>query len=137
MSEACPCCSSKPFAQCCEPYLKGDLEAPTPEALMRSRYTAFALQDMDYVRATTDPQTVLKMDVEASREWAESSEFVRLEVLQSSSEGNKGAVEFKAHFKTADGQTHVHHEFSKFRKQAGIWYFRDGRVVAPPPANPS
>ena len=100
---------------------------------MRSRYSAFAIKNMDYVRATTDPQMVLTLDLEASREWAEGAEFTKLEILRSTDEGNKGIVEFKAHFKLLkDGSEQVHHELSKFRKQAGVWYFRDGRVIPNP-----
>ena len=99
---------------------------------MRSRYSAFATKNMDYVRATTDPQMILSLDLEASREWAESAEFFKLEILRSTDEGNKGIVEFKAHFRLKEGGEQVHHELSKFRKQAGTWYFRDGRVIPNP-----
>jgi SEC-C motif domain protein len=100
---------------------------------MRSRYTAFALKEMDYVAETTDPQTVVALDMAASKEWAETAEFYKLEVLRSTDEGNKGVVEFKAHFRLLkDGSAQVHHEVAKFRKRAGVWYFRDGRVIANP-----
>jgi SEC-C motif-containing protein len=102
---------------------------------MRSRYTAYVTKNIDYVTATTDPQRALEIDVEAARAWAEESEFFKLEVLNSASEGNKGTVEFKAHFRDGAGVVHVHHELSKFRKQGGVWYFRDGKVF--PPVNPS
>ena len=98
---------------------------------MRSRYTAFALNNIDYVVATTDPQTILSFDMEATKEWADTSEFFKLEVLRSSCEGNKGIVEFKAHFRLKDGTAQIHHEISKFRKQAGVWYFREGKLITP------
>lgn len=97
---------------------------------MRSRYTAFTLRNMDYVQATTDPQTRMTFDLPTTREWAENSEFFKLEVLRSSAEGNKGMVEFRAHFRMNDGTEKIHHELSKFRKQAGLWYFRDGKVLS-------
>ncbi len=54
------CGSGRPFAHCCDPYLKGIARrvdggnkfAPTAEALMRSRYTAFVIGDIDYLLAT-------------------------------------------------------------------------------------
>jgi SEC-C motif-containing protein len=46
--------------------------------------------------------------------------------------GNKGMVEFKAHFKTLGQEPQVHHELSKFRKQSGVWYFRDGKTLKSP-----
>ena len=64
----------------------------------------------------------------------DGASFSKLEVLKSSMEGTKGLVEFKAHFKMAEPPSEeVHHEVSRFRKQAGVWYFREGRVVPPPP----
>ncbi|MGB3790202.1 MAG: YchJ family metal-binding protein [Phormidesmis sp.] len=60
MSKPCMCGSGRPFAHCCDPYLKGIARrvdggnkfAPTAEALMRSRYTAFVIGDIDYLLAT-------------------------------------------------------------------------------------
>ena len=52
MDNPCPCGSNKPFAQCCEPYLQGKAIAPTPEALMRSRYSAYAMHQFDYIENT-------------------------------------------------------------------------------------
>jgi Uncharacterized protein conserved in bacteria len=53
---ACPCGSVLPFAECCGRYLAG-VAAPTAEALMRSRYTAFTRQDEAHLLATWHPDT--------------------------------------------------------------------------------
>jgi SEC-C motif-containing protein len=59
----CPCGRSDakgrvfPFAQCCGPFLSGAQHAPDAEALMRSRYTAFVLQEAGYLLATWHPRT--------------------------------------------------------------------------------
>ncbi|PKN22360.1 MAG: hypothetical protein CVU68_04410, partial [Deltaproteobacteria bacterium HGW-Deltaproteobacteria-3] len=45
----CPCGNGLKFAECCGPFLEGSRPAPTAEALMRSRYTAFAVQDVPYI----------------------------------------------------------------------------------------
>lgn len=133
MSTKCPCGSGKAFSECCERLHKGE-PATSPEELMRSRFAAFAVKNIDYVRNTTDPQALSEFDEAGTKEWAEKSEFFKLEILSASNEGNKGTVEFKAHFRT-EGKEHVHHEISKFRKHQGTWYFRDGRVIIPnPPA---
>jgi len=123
----CPCGTGKEFEKCCQPFIEGDKTPSTPEELMRSRYTAFCQQKMEYITKTTDPQALGDYDMKANEEWARNSQFLKLEVLQSSQDGNKGMVEFKATFKTGEGVEETHHEISKFRKQAGIWYFRDGR----------
>jgi SEC-C motif-containing protein len=130
----CPCGSSKELKQCCELIIEGKKAASSPEELMRSRYTAFATHKFEYLVQTTDPQTRMQMDMKANEEWARSSKFSKLEILNSSEDGNKGLVEFKATYQTGEEPQQVHHEFSKFRKQAGVWYFREGRVKAP--ANP-
>ena len=94
---------------------------------MRSRYSAFAKNQMEYLRETTDPQTLDKIDEEANQEWADRAKFLRLEILNASENGTKGTVEFKA-FYSVDDEEYVHHEVSTFRKQAGEWFFKSGKV---------
>lgn len=96
---------------------------------MRSRYSAFVKNDMSYLQETTDPQTLGKIDEEANREWAERAQFQKLEILNSEESGNKGLVEFKA-FYAIDGEDYIHHEVSTFRKQAGQWFFKSGKIKA-------
>lgn len=123
----CPCGTGQNYETCCGPFHEGVVPAPTAEKLMRSRYTAFALKKMDYVERTTDPQTRMKFDFKANARWAETGQFQRLEILSASEDGNKGFVEFRAHYLWEDG-VRVHHEKSRFRKQEGIWYYREGKV---------
>jgi SEC-C motif-containing protein len=123
----CPCGTGKEIENCCQPFIDGEEFPTTPEQLMRSRYTAFCQQNMDYIEETTDPQTRGDYDMKANADWAKNSKFLKLEVLNSSQEGNKGTVEFKAWYRTGDGPEELHHELSKFRKQAGVWYFRDAK----------
>lgn len=126
----CPCGSGQALVKCCQPLIEGAQEATSAEALMRSRYTAFCLKKLDYIVESTDPQTRFTIDLEATRQWAEA-QFLKLQILNSREEGNKGVVEFKAHFKFGSGDEEVHHEIAKFRKQKGQWFFHDGRIVAP------
>jgi SEC-C motif-containing protein len=126
----CYCDSEKSFQDCCEPLLQGQEEAATAVALMRSRYTAFKLKNLEYILATTDPQAVAEINHQANQEWSENSEFTKLIVISASEEKIKATVEFKAYYQTRDGAEHIHHEISKFRKHSGVWYFRDGKVVA-------
>ncbi|MDX1560486.1 MAG: YchJ family metal-binding protein, partial [Marinobacter sp.] len=49
--QSCPCGSGKPYLECCRPFHQGD-PAPSPEALMRSRYAAFVLNLPDYLQTT-------------------------------------------------------------------------------------
>ncbi|MEN0057580.1 MAG: YchJ family metal-binding protein [Bdellovibrio sp.] len=126
----CPCGSELDYTKCCGLYHAGQASAPTAEALMRSRYSAFAKNQMQYLRDTTDPQTIDQIDEDANQEWADRAQFLKLEILNAEEKGTKGLVEFKA-FYTVDNEEYVHHEVSTFRKQAGEWLFKSGKVKAP------
>lgn len=123
----CPCGTEKTYETCCGPFHSGDESPATAEQLMRSRYCAFLKNEYDYLEETLDPQTSSDFDNEGNRAWGESVELFQLEILRAEESGTKAVVEFKAHFKL-DGVEHIHHEVSKFRKQAGVWYFREGKV---------
>lgn len=128
-------CGLKEYEQCCGRFLEnegyGDGDSPeTPEELMRSRYSAYVLKKFPYIIQTTDPQTRNQIDHKANEQWANETEFLKLEIISSSQEKNKGTVEFKAHFKNSTEES-IHHELSKFRRSEGLWYFRDGKSVPP------
>ncbi len=55
MSERCPCGTGRPYAACCAPFHRGEREAPDAEALMRSRYAAFARRELEYLWRTLHP----------------------------------------------------------------------------------
>ena len=57
MKNSCYCGSGNSFSDCCEPFVKGIKNAPTAEKLMRSRYSAYASQEADYLFATTHIST--------------------------------------------------------------------------------
>jgi len=125
----CPCrqkdAHHKSYAECCAPYIEDGRPAPTPETLMRSRYTAFALGRIDHLVDTLAPGTRDDFDRKAITHWSRSSEWLGLDIL-STEEGQAGDetgyVEFVAHF-INDGQRHAHRERSLFRKEDGRWYF--------------
>jgi len=93
----CPCGSSKEYAKCCEPFIKGKSKAPTAEALMRSRYTAFAVGELDYVLQTHHLETRGELDIEGVRSWALNSQWQGLEILSTeagTANDQEGKVEF-------------------------------------------
>ena len=95
----CPCGSGKSFSACCEPYLTGAADAPTAEALMRSRYTAYTLNKTAYIESSHDPETRDSLDLEATGRWAGESEWLGLKILRTEAGGKKddrGIVEFEA-----------------------------------------
>jgi SEC-C motif-containing protein len=126
--ETCPCQSGKSFAECCGPYLSGAALPPTAEALMRSRYAAFATHNADYLEETLLPGTRADFDRAAALEWATSSEWKGLQIRSTEAGGagdSEGWVEFVAVF-NQNGQDQVHHETGHFEKQDGRWYYVDG-----------
>ena len=125
----CPCQSGKAFAQCCGPILDGKRSADTPETLMRARYTAYTRVNMEFIEQTHDPENKADIDMDASREWAESTNWTGLEVLETTGGGpddEQGTVLFQATFEK-DGETEYHNELSLFTRRNGQWYFTDGQ----------
>ena len=131
----CPCGSGRAFELCCEPYLLGRLPAPTAEALMRSRYTAYTLCSIDYLYQTSGPHVRREFDAEGSKRWAESAEWTGLEVLATEGGGEQdetGTIEFVAHYAIKE-KPFEHHEKAQFAKVNGKWFFIDGEMIGPEP----
>jgi len=123
----CYCNSKNEFQNCCERIIKKVHHANSPEQLMRSRYTAFALKNFDYLLATHDPKTKADFDLKSNQSWANSVEFTKLEIIKSTADQNKGTVEFKAYYTEIQSKKNfIHHELSQFRKENNIWYFVSG-----------
>ncbi len=133
----CPCRSGKTFDACCGPYLAG-LPAPTAEALMRSRYSAYAVRNIDYLHDTLQPETRGDFARAEAETWADNSLWTGLEIR--STEGGQpgdtdGLVEFVARF-TMNDKPLTHHETSRFIHQDGRWYYVDGVLGARPRSGP-
>ena len=124
----CPCCSGKPYAECCAPYHQGTAHAPTAEALMRSRYSAFARSEIGYIVRTVHPSARHEVNEDDIRNWSERSEWLNLHIASTEKGGpddTEGVVEFIAKYKD-QGQLQVYHEVGTFQKEDGLWYFVDG-----------
>ena len=85
----CPCGSGDALGECCGRYHAG-MAAPSAELLMRSRYSAYVLGLVDYLRATTLPTQQDELDVEGMRRWSLESTWLGLEVNESSVLGVTG-----------------------------------------------
>ena len=122
----CPCGSSKPYSNCCEPIHNDPTQAHTPEELMRSRYCAHEKKLVDFVVNTYHPSCHAE---EQRAEIAESieSNWCGLEVISSedSTNENEGFVTFKAYFEL-DGQQYSLEERSRFIKESDQWFYIDG-----------
>lgn len=127
----CPCGRGKPLAACCGPLLAGTQAPATAEDLMRSRYTAFATGNVDYIFKTHDPDTVAQIDKGATARWAKESKWLALEVLKTEGGGegeSAGFVDFVARYSTGPLTTE-HRERAVFKKRDGRWMFVDGAPI--------
>ncbi|MFE7799987.1 YchJ family protein [Nocardia sp. NPDC057440] len=126
-TEVCPCKRGEPFEQCCGPVLAGERPAATAEALMRSRYTAFAIGDTEYLRRSWHSSTrPADLELDPGQRW------LFLEIVRTERGGpfdDVGVVEFRAHYR-ADGARGSLHEVSRFRREDGAWVYLDG-VIEP------
>jgi SEC-C motif domain protein len=115
-SERCPCSSGLTYVECCG-LLHAGAAAPTAEALMRSRYSAFVLLDAEYLlqtwHASTRPSS---LELDASTRW------IGLRVLGRTRGGppdREGTVEFDAAYRGGS-----QHENSAFIREGGRWFYR-------------
>lgn len=122
----CPCRGAADallFAACCGRYHAGPLHllAPTAEALMRSRYSAFVLDAFGYLLATwhtsTRPESLMPNPAGSSR--------LGLEVRRHTVIGaDHATVEFVARHKLG-GRAERLHEVSRFLREDGRWFYVD------------
>lgn len=125
----CYCGTSLKFSDCCEPIIQGNKKANSAEQLMRSRYSAFATQAVDYLKKSLAPESRSDFDEASTKKWAQQAEWLGLEILSTEkgmANDSKGTVEFMAKYKM-EGEVLEHHEVSQFRKSdSGDWFFIDG-----------
>ena len=129
----CPCQSGKEYEACCGPIIKGERAADTAEALMRSRYTAFAKGEVGYLEHSLHPDHRGDYDPAATRHWADNSEWLKLEIIDVKDGGvsdDRGTIEFIATFRQND-VTHDHREVAEFERLNGRWYYTDGKLATP------
>lgn len=125
----CPCGSKKDYPVCCEPIIRGEEKAKTAEQLMRARYSAYSKIELEFVESSHDPKTRDQLDMDANRQWAESTKWLGLEIVETKDglEGDaKGYVQFVAKYDSGNGEEE-HHEFSEFSQKDGNWYFVDSK----------
>ncbi|WP_370256044.1 YchJ family protein [Streptomyces sp. V4I8] len=120
---ACPCRLSEPYDKCCGRYHFGAGAAPTAEALMRARYSAFVQQDEAYLLGTWHPRTrPARVDFDPGMRWT------GLEILDTSDGSafhSTGTVTFRASFRGGSL-----HERSRFERVDGAWVYVDGEFLS-------
>jgi SEC-C motif domain protein len=129
----CPCFSGERYAACCAPLHRGEREASSPEALMRSRYAAFALGLGEYLVRTLAadhpdrglPHAAFVQELSRAHE---RKRFMGLRILHAVTSGSAGEVMFHARiFEKGADQSFV--ELSQFARESGGWRYRSGIVI--------
>ncbi len=126
---ACPCGRATAYDGCCGPLLRNERAADTAEELMRSRYAAYALGDVDHLFRTWHPRTRPRdLTLDPTLSW------VGLEVLGAHGGGPQdaeGTVSFRARWvrQGPHEETGTLAEHSRFARRAGRWVYVDGDVT--------
>lgn len=127
MSENCPCCSGLQYSLCCGRYLSGEEIPASPEALMRSRYTAYSRHDVDYLLATWHST---HRSAELRQALSENASLTRWQGLnivacEAGSHVNEAYVTFFARYVENERSGAVY-ERSRFVREDQRWYYIDG-----------
>lgn len=129
----CPCGSSNTYEQCCGLYIDQKELPQTPEQLMRSRYTAYSMGKIDYIRKTMKGKALIGFNEQEAQQWATRITWLGLEVTEAKpTSSDIGFVEFIARFRE-QGQVQIIHELSEFHREHGFWFYVSG-VNKPIPA---
>lgn len=124
---ACPCSPDRDYAACCAP-LHAGAPAADAAALMRSRYSAYALGLHGYVldtwHASTRP-TAIEPD--------EAVRWLGLDVREQVADGDTAEVEFVARWRAGGARAQRLHERSRFVREDGRWFYVDGTFLGRPP----
>ena len=132
----CPCGSKAYYIDCCELYLQNKAIAPTAEALMRSRYSAYCKGNVDYLIQTQYPKRRKKTDRQMLLKTITNTKWIGLTILKTQNGGvndRRGIVEFVAQYRGLQLTDKVYqlHEQSRFIKEDSIWFYQDGNSLPP------
>ena len=129
MSQAdnCPCGSQLKYADCCQRLHLGKAKASNAEQLMRSRYSAFVQQNIDYLIDTLHPTQRQTDDREVLQQTCQNTRWLGLQIVKSQDKKDTAKVEFVAFYEDSPiGQLH---ERSNFVLEAGLWFYLDGEFL--------
>ena len=139
---ACPCCSGLDYAVCCQPFHQGTALPPTAEALMRSRYAAFARKQVDYLVATLHPQHTDHQGGEAVKrslkKMCNRCTFPKLTILLTTPEDPQGRATVTFDAVLLEGARDVGFvERSVFERVDGGWRYVSGQMLPRQTADPN
>ena len=120
--DLCPCASGQSYSGCCGRWHDGEA-APTAEALMRSRYSAFVLCNESYLLQTWhDSKRPSRIEFDANQKW------LGLKIVSAQAGEHSAVVEFIARYRIGGASAARLHERSRFVLEAGRWLYVDGEL---------
>ncbi len=122
----CPCGSGQSFGLCCSPIIAG-AAAATPEALMRSRYTAYVIGALDHVAATHAAEVRDDFNRAEAERLSRSCIFQGIDIRKATQSADRGQVDFVLRF-NRDGKDMIQVELADFRKEHGRWLYAGGKL---------
>jgi len=126
----CYCNSNKLFNECCKPIILGKQIAKTAEILMRSRYSAYVVANVNFLLNSHHPLTRPTSVRKSILKWTKSVHWLGLEIIAKQNgleKDSKGYVEFKASFMNK-GNVECIHENSYFVKNNNQWFYKSGTL---------
>lgn len=127
----CPCGSTKNYELCCEPIIHQKKLATTAESLMRARYSAYVMHEIQFITdSCLADNTSVAIDMQETERWSKESTWEGLQILgveKGQETDSEGIVEFKATY-SRGGLKDVHQEKASFIKSKGKWLYKDGIV---------
>ena len=128
INKLCPCGSNRNFNDCCELIINSKREAITCQELMRSRYIAFTMANVEYLMRSHHSTTRPIKEQQRIKKWAQSVQWLGLVILNSEKgevDDTIGYVEFRALY-LEDGQMQEIHERSLFKRENHQWVYVSG-----------
>ncbi len=147
LNKKCFCGSIKSFSACCQPLIIKEKQSLTPEQLMRSRFSAYATGNSQYIYDTYAKSSQVSQSIKEISEWSEACTWIALQIHSINNnelidnESAEQFVEFSAIYIT-DGVLCELRENSRFileipqpentqtnDKQDLEWRYIDGDIV--------
>ena len=123
----CFCGNELTFEECCQPIISDKIDPQNAEQLMRSRFTAYAIEDYQYILQTYASSQRSKLTIKGIADSAQDTQWLSLQVLAHHSQENTAQVEFKAFYQVVNSY-YVMHELSDFIFEAGKWLYTNGAI---------
>lgn len=132
---SCYCGLSEDFEQCCAKFIVDAEYAPTPERLMRSRYSAYATKNAEYIFNTTAKCNQKENSLNEIAQWAAQSQWLKLTVSKATpcnidnfDQQNRPIVEFTALYQY-EKQLYQMTERSNFIVEDSQWKYHSGDIL--------